>query len=105
MKTVKLMADYHCGPLWIYDDGDLLANDIPVGLSLTDDLKVALHNWAAAYDRTLNQDYPPDSAFASPAEEEAFEAEGRRLWKELQAQLGPGYKVVYYSDREARLLE
>jgi hypothetical protein len=97
-KRMKLMPDYGCSPLWEYLDGDLVDNPSPDGLPLTDDLKAALHAWAAAYDRTLNQEYPPDSGFASPAEEETFEAEGRRLWRELRSQLGPGWEVVYHGE-------
>jgi hypothetical protein len=101
---VKLMADYECFPLWeVLDDGTNNLN--PDSLPLTDELKVALRNWAASYDRTLNRDYPPESGFATPEDEAAFEVEGRRLWKELQAQLAPRSRVAYYSSREARLLE
>lgn len=102
-KILKLMPDYQCFPLW-KTSGEI-GNVNPDELPLTNDLKVALRAWANAYDNTLNQEYPPDSGFASPLEEEAFEAEGKRLWKELQAQLGPEYQVAYYSSREARLLE
>jgi len=103
-KLMKLMADYECFPLWeVLDDGTMNVN--PDDLPVAGDLKAALRIWAASYDRTLNQEYPPDSGFTTPEEEAAFEAEGRRLWEELQAQLGPEYKVVYYSGREARLLE
>ncbi len=102
-KVLKLMPDYHCFPVW--KAGGEVGNVDPDDLPLTGDLKAALRAWAAAYDATLNQEYPPDSGFASPAEEEEFEAEGRRLWRELQAQLGPEYQVVYHSQREGRLCE
>ncbi len=102
-KILKLMPDYQCFPLW--KTGGEIGNVDPDDLPLTNDLKVALRNWSACYDRTLNQEYPPDSAFASPAEEEAFEVEGRRLWQTLQEQLGPDYRVVYYSSRDNRLYE
>jgi hypothetical protein len=105
-KVMKLMADYGCFPLWEYAGGDLVDNANPEHLPLTADLKAALRAWAAAYDATLNLECPQDSpGFASPAEEEEFEAEGRRLWRELQAQLGPEYQVVYHSQREGRLCE
>jgi hypothetical protein len=98
-RELKLMTDYHCFPLWEpLEDGT--RNVSPDELPLSSDLREALREWAAAYDRTLNHDYPPLSGFASPAEEGAFEVEGRRLWKELQAQLGPTYRVVYRSDRD-----
>lgn len=103
-KQLKLMADYGCFPLWEYQDGEPVGNLDPDRLALSAELRSALRAWAAAYDRTLNHDYPPDSGFFSPAEEEAFEAEGRRLWQELKSQLGARYKVCYFSSREARLL-
>jgi hypothetical protein len=96
MRTIKLMAEYGCTVLWDFDP-DRIGPIDPESLPLTAELKAALHKWAAAYDRTLNQEYPPESGFNSPTEEEAFQAEGRRLWKELQAQLGEEYKVVYQS--------
>ena len=102
-KILKLMPDYNCFPLWKIDDE--LGNVNPDDLPLSTDVKVALRTWADAYDKTLNQEYPPDSGFASPAEEEDFEAEGKRLWKVLQEQLGPDYRVAYFSNREIRLLE
>ena len=103
-RVIKLMAEYGGTVLWgveATDIGPINPDDLP----LTAELKTALQAWADVYDKTLNEGYPPDSGFASPAEEEAFELEGRRLWKELQAQLGPAYKVVYFSNRESRLLE
>ena len=98
------MAEYECFPIWeAFDDGT--KNVDPDHLPVGSELKVSLRNWAATYDRTLNQDYPPDSGFATPEEEETFEIEGRRLWKELTDNLGPEYKVAYYSAQKLRLLE
>lgn len=102
VKSIKLMAEYGNTVLWgvnVEDIGPIDPNELP----LTSDLKAALQNWAAAYDATLNQDYPPDSGFASPAEEEAFELESRRLWRALQEELGPDYKVVFQSVRDNQL--
>lgn len=103
-KKMKLMVDYQCFPLWEESDGDT-KNVNPDDLPLASELKSALRNWAASYERTLNQEYPPDSGFINPEQEAAFEAEGKRLWKELRVQLGSEFKVVYFSNREARLLE
>jgi hypothetical protein len=102
-KVLKLMADYHCFPLWkaCGEIGNINPDDLP----LANDLREDLLAWATAYDKTLNQEYPPDSGFASPQEEEAFEVEGRRLWRELQTQLGRDYKVVYFSERDRKLDE
>ena len=102
-NRLKLMTDYHCFPLW--GDTEEGYNRDPNDLPLADELKSALHAWAASYDRTLNDDYPPDSGFPSPREEDAFEAEGLRLWQELQAQVGGAYEVVYYSWRLGKILD
>ncbi len=100
ITLIKLMPDYHCHPLWQPDSKEY--NIDPDDLPLTNDLKAALRAWANTYDTTLNQEYPPDSGFASPAEEEAFEAEGRRLCGKLQEQFGLEYKVVYLSQRDKK---
>lgn len=104
MRLIKLMAEYGGTVLWGVAPVDIGVID-PDRLPLTTELKVALRAWADTYDKTLNEEYPPDSGFASSAEEELFETEGKRLWKELQTQLGPAYKIVYYSSRAGRLLE
>ena len=102
-KILRLMADYHCFPLWKPGSGEYYVG--PDGLPLSDGLKATLQTWADVYDRTLNEDYPPDSRFSSPTEEEAFETEGRRLWQALKNELGEGYKVLYYSIRDGKLYE
>ena len=102
-KRLKLMTDSGCFPLW--GDSEEGYNHDPNDLPLSAELKADLSSWAASYDRTLNDDYPPDSGFASPEEEDAFEAEGLRLWQELQTQLGGTYEVVYFSGRLGQILE
>ena len=102
-KVLKLMPDYHCFPLW--KAGGEIGNVNPDDLPLTNDLKAALQAWASAYDKTLNEEYPPDSRFVSAADEEAFESEAQRLIEELRTQLGPDYKVVYFSQRDSKLYE
>ena len=104
-KTMKLMADYGCFPLWESRDDDPSGNVNPNDLLLSADLRSALARWSNLYDQTLNQDYPPDSGFRTVTEEDAFEIEGHRLWKELQSELGGEYKVVYFSSRESRLVD
>ena len=96
---LKLMSDYHCFPLWAMP-GNIDPDDLP----LSDELKSALHQWATSYDRTLNHDYPPDSGFADPKDEEAFEVEGVRLGQELQRELGGLYEVVYFSWQRSQIL-
>ena len=102
-NRLKLMSDYHCFPLWEMQEG-CYQNINPRDLPLSNELRSALHLWAASYDRTLNDDYPPDSGFASSQDEEAFEAEGLRLWQELQRELRGISEVVYFSQQRAQIL-
>jgi hypothetical protein len=104
MQCIKLMADYGMTVLWGADPSRIGAID-PDQLPLTDELKADLRAWAEAYDKTLNQEYPPNSGFASQTEEEQFDAEGLRLWRALQEQLGPDYRVIYFRVRDKKLYE
>ena len=94
-KKIKLMPDYHCHPLWLLGaDFDNLAPD---KLPLSQATVASLNNWAEKYNATLNEDYPPDSGFASLEDEVIFELEGIILWLQLRQELPVDYEVVYYS--------
>jgi hypothetical protein len=103
-RRIKLMAEYGGLSLWGVGAADVGPIE-PEELPIAGELVAALHRWADVYDQTLNREDPARSGFASPAQAEAFEAEGHRLWKELKAQLGEGYEVLYFSDRQRRLLK
>lgn len=92
------MAEFGTWPLW-EPGSDHYAVD-PETLPISRALKAALKAWADAWDRTLDQNYPPDSEFASPADEEAFEREGRRLRAALQAELGSEFRIFYATYRQ-----
>ncbi len=94
IKKIKLMPDYHCSPLWLQgtDFDNLSPNDLP----LSQVTLARLDNWAKKYDATLNDEYPPDSGFASLEDEVIFELEGIILWLQLRQEL-PTWEVVYYS--------
>jgi hypothetical protein len=103
-RRIRLMAEYGSTVLWGLDATDIGVID-PEHLPLSTELKADLRAWAELYDKTLSQEYPPDSGFASAEEEDAFEVEGKRLWRTLQEQLGTGYKVIYKSVRDNREYE
>ncbi len=92
------MADYGCDPLW-WADTDKVGNIDPVKLPLSSGIISRLQKWASAYNATLNWDDPANSpGFLNERAESAFEAEGVSLWKQLQKELAPNYKVVYFSE-------
>ncbi|MCE9637841.1 MAG: SUKH-3 domain-containing protein [Planctomycetes bacterium] len=92
-RSIKLMPDYQCFPLW-WTDGEV-GNVDPRTLPLTPALIDDLTAWAATFDRTLNQEYPPESGFATQADADAFEAESQRLVAALRERLGAQYQVAY----------
>jgi hypothetical protein len=96
-KTIKLMADYDCFPIWeIFDDGT--ENIDPEALEISNELKQSLNLWSDLYDQTMNIEDPVNSRFASKNLEDEFEREGQRLWSELKKQLSPIYRVLYFSE-------
>ena len=107
IAALRLRPDYHCSPLWLPDGqalGEVGPDIDPDDLPLSPSLKQALWHWAAAYDRTLNQEYPPESGFPSRADAHAFQREGERLWNELRREL-PATRVSYFDVIDNRLYE
>ncbi|WEX88796.1 hypothetical protein PZN02_001308 [Sinorhizobium garamanticum] len=94
MKTLKLMPDYHCFPLW-ENAGEAVGNVDPALLPIPEDLVLRLNSWAAKFDETLDLDDPTKSGFESEPVEQAFLDEGRHLCEALQSQLGGGYLVTH----------
>ncbi|MFB2898748.1 hypothetical protein ACE1CI_38030 [Aerosakkonemataceae cyanobacterium BLCC-F50] len=97
-KTIKLMADYGCYPLWWVDSekvGAIAPSDLPLSQETIKQLEV----WSSVYDATLNHDYPPDSGFLSEQDAEKFERQGIILWQQLSQELAPNYEVFYFSEK------
>jgi isopentenyldiphosphate isomerase len=106
-STLKLMADYHCFPLW-EEGGD---NIDPATLGLPLALATRLEAWADAFDSTLNMNDPMSplpmrAGFLGAGEDEdaAFEREGHALWWALRAAL-PERKVSYFSTLLGRVID
>lgn len=93
MIRLKLMADFGCWPLWNVSPKTYGTVD-PESLPISDELKKQLLAWAAAYDEILDEIYPPDSHFKTPAAEVAFKNTGRQLGKKLQEELGNNYQII-----------
>jgi hypothetical protein len=109
MRQLKLMWDYHCWPLWLYEglEADSLSvNTDPATLPLLPSTIARLSAWAAIPDAKLAEhiDAPQDMIWTD-AETRSFEEEGRALWAELQREIGEEYYVVYFSMTAGRVLE
>ncbi|MDV3349815.1 hypothetical protein D0962_21105 [Leptolyngbyaceae cyanobacterium CCMR0082] len=93
MRTLKLMADYDCFPLWEILDNDLKNID-PSDLPLSNKLRNSLKIWSDKYNATLNYDDPINSGFESEIDEQKFEQEGEALFKFLKKELGREFRII-----------
>lgn len=100
MRVIKVMSDYGCSPLW-HSDEDEVVNIDPESLPISSLLVSQLNEWAAEYDATLNQEYPPESCFSSKEVEIKFLAKGYELASALKAELG-SITVTYYDIDQKR---
>ena len=93
-RSLKLMADYECSPLWEQTEtgtGNIDPEDLPISQGLRD----ALNAWAQRYDETLDRDAPRRSGFPNPEAEAAFNAEGQALLDKLKTELGQEYTLSF----------
>lgn len=99
-RWLKLMADYHCHPLWEYTEppNGFYDNPDPAELPLSEATVRELRSWAAWFDTFVNMADPYDSREVLPEESIAFNQAGRRLWLALRRELGPGWVVSYFQD-------
>ncbi len=93
MRTLKLMADYQCHPLWEASPGTV-DNIDPEKLPISTALKERLNNWAHDFDSTLDLDDPAMSGFKSEEQEAVFKNEGQVLGSQLQHELGNAFTVI-----------
>ena len=94
MRTIRVMADYGCYPLWeVSSDG--LSNINPEELPISSTLKARLNLWSQKYEQTFDEEYPPDSGFSSLEEEEYFKTEGLLILNDLKLELASQFEIIY----------
>jgi hypothetical protein len=96
-RRILVFCDYLADPVWTYPGRVGVQLE---ALPLSDGTRDALRRWAARYDALLGSDFE----WSEPADAEAFEREGERLWRVVQDELGPRWKVGYLSDAQDRVL-
>lgn len=98
---IKVMADYHCHPLWAIDE-DLYGDIAPEALDLSPELARDLNAWAEDFTASLNPDDPADSRW-SDADYEAHDAKARPLAVRL-ARERPD-RLIYILDPDVGVVE
>ncbi len=96
MRTLKLMADYQCWPLW--EEGENLD---PATLPLSAGLQARLTAWAEAFDASLDWDDPGHSPPMQPEVRAVFLAEARALAEDTARELGAGWRILNWHSMEA----
>ncbi|MBC6476809.1 MAG: hypothetical protein GDA56_02430 [Hormoscilla sp. GM7CHS1pb] len=96
-KTIRLMTDYGCYPLWV-EEPDEMGDIDPATLPISQEIIKRLDEWRKAYEEILNLSDPAASGFPSIQAREAFNREGVTLWLQLRNSLWPDYEVVYFSE-------
>jgi hypothetical protein len=95
-KAVYLMCDYLADPIWSSGGDSIDLEELP----LSDRTRRSLRLWAERYDALLDHGLE----WQDEREEQVFEGEGRRLWREVSRELGEGWEVGYFSEREGKHL-
>lgn len=95
---ITLQPEWGTDPIWI-TRGDGIAEpydaeEITGVLDLSDELREAIAAWDDRFQATLNQGYPPDSAFPTPDDEAAWIADGKQLALRLRHEV-PVAAVTY----------
>lgn len=93
MITFKLMADYHCFPLWhaaSCEVGNVDPRELPISVELCKKLL----DWAQIYDATLNDEDPANSGFTSIEAKLQFSHDGDQLAEALRIELGRDYNIL-----------
>ncbi len=102
MRLLRLMPDYGCWPIWSGGAGDC-DNIDPEDLPIADGSRDRLQRWVDAFDAILDPGDPAASDFATAGDEVAHEREGRELWRILEAELAPDFRLHYHSVAFGRL--
>jgi hypothetical protein len=97
--TIQLIPEWGTSPLWVSVEGgvtdpydlDEITDVVPLSKQLLADIVA----WDDRLDAVYNRAVPQDSGFATVAEWEAFNEEGRELARRMQAEVTSNVSVTY----------
>lgn len=97
MKKLKLMLDYNCFPIWLYDEeDDLIDNDLPEELKEDKELDARLVRLQSEYDELfMNTDTEfKYKGFKSGRDKRHFLKEFAAIQDDMDAKLNGKYEVL-----------
>lgn len=95
-RSLKIMPEYECFPLW-EELADGSVNIDPEVLPIPVGLKRRLRDWTNSYESTYNRADPSASGFPTQSAEDHFDAEGIAIWVLMRNALIKEADVSYYS--------
>ncbi|WP_196603017.1 hypothetical protein [Pectinatus frisingensis] len=96
MKNIRMMMDYQCYPIWIYDEkGDLICNDLPAELKNENEIGDILDHIQTVYDSLfvddeIQFDY---QGFADETAKREFEKNVLKVLGLIESKVGKLYKI------------
>src|ERR1051325_2119946 len=96
MRTIKLMPDYQCFPLWEIYTGKAGHNVDPADLPISAELCSELVEWGLKFDSTLNLREPEKSGFADKGFWDDFKKTGFELLNRLKKEIGSEFNVIHH---------
>jgi hypothetical protein len=96
MKNIRMMMDYQCYPIWIYDErGDLICNDLPAELKNENEIGDILDHIQTVYDSLFVDDESQFGyqGFADETAKREFEKNVLKVLGLMESKVGKLYKI------------
>lgn len=96
MKNIRMMMDYQCYPIWIYDEkGDLICNDLPTELKNENEIGNILDHIQTVYDSLFIDDESQFGyqGFADETAKCEFEKNVLKVLGLIESKVGKLYKI------------
>jgi len=94
-REFRMYVSWQCWPLWETDTAGGVQDLDPRSIGISDELALAVIDWAAEFDAIFDVAYPPDTKWPSEADERRWVDRGRELAVRIEAELGPHVRVKY----------
>lgn len=94
MKILRLGVVYGAPPIFDTDIESMGYVELSE-LCISPSLRAQLKEWNEDFQRTLSDDYPPDSGFKSDADRHRHNSRGERLAALLQLEVGQDIKIEF----------
>lgn len=96
MKKLRILLEYRCYPLWVYNEkGEIILNDLPNELKAEVDLQSLLKDIQTTYDNLFidNKVEFRYKGFENEEKENEFKGKLAKMVQLIEAKMGNVYKI------------